>query len=117
MGTTGSIFAIIALLFANGFFVAAEFALVKAKSFRIEALANSGSRSAQLTMRLQSNLESYLAACQLGIWGRLVNRDQTLEDGDRVEIYRPLEIDPRETRRRLAAEGKTMGHQEDGEQD
>lgn len=61
--------------------------------------------------------EQDLAACQLGIWGRLVNRDQTLEDGDRVEIYRPLEIDPRETRRRLAAEGKSMGHQEDGEQD
>jgi len=57
------------------------------------------------------------STCQLGIWGRLVDRDKLLEDGDRVEIYRPLKIDPREARRQLAAEGKSMGHQEDGEQD
>jgi putative ubiquitin-RnfH superfamily antitoxin RatB of RatAB toxin-antitoxin module len=58
-----------------------------------------------------------LSACQLGVWGRLVDRDQILEDGDRVEIYRPLEIDPREARRRLAAEGKSMGWQDDSERD
>ena len=51
-----------------------------------------------------------ISTCQLGIWGRLVDSDQSLEDGDRVEIYRPLEIDPREARRQLAAEGKSMGH-------
>jgi putative ubiquitin-RnfH superfamily antitoxin RatB of RatAB toxin-antitoxin module len=42
--------------------------------------------------------EQDLAACQLGIWGRLADRDQLLEDGDRVEVYRTLEIDPREAR-------------------
>lgn len=51
----------------NGFFVAAEFALVKAKGFRIEALAEDGSRSARMTRRILGNLEAYLAACQLGI--------------------------------------------------
>ncbi len=55
-----------------------------------------------------------LAVCQLGVWGRLVDQDQPLEDGDRVEIYRALEIDPREARRRLAAEGKSMGRAESG---
>jgi putative ubiquitin-RnfH superfamily antitoxin RatB of RatAB toxin-antitoxin module len=53
--------------------------------------------------------EQDLSACKLGIWGRLADRDQLLKDGDRVEIYRPLNIDPREARRKLAAEGKSMG--------
>lgn len=61
--------------------------------------------------------EQDLSACKLGIWGRLVDRDHTLQDGDRIEIYRPLLIDPREARRQLAAEGKSMGRREDGEQD
>lgn len=56
-----------ALLAANGFFVAAEFALVKARGFRVEALAEDGSRSARLTRRILKNIEAYLAACQLGI--------------------------------------------------
>lgn len=47
--------------------MAAEFALVKAKRFRMETLANQGSRAASLSLRIQSNMESYLAACQLGI--------------------------------------------------
>ncbi len=64
---TFSLVAIVLLLAANGFFVAAEFALVKARGFRIETLANEGRASAQLTLRIQLNLEAYLAACQLGI--------------------------------------------------
>ena len=44
----------------------------------------------------------------LGIYGRKVEPGQLLESGDRVEIYRPLSADPRETRRRLAAEGRSM---------
>jgi putative ubiquitin-RnfH superfamily antitoxin RatB of RatAB toxin-antitoxin module len=60
--------------------------------------------------------EQDLSACKIGIWGRLVDGDQLLENGDRVEIYRPLIIDPREARRKLAAEGKSMGQPKDGEQ-
>ncbi len=63
----GSIAAILLLLAANGFFVAAEFALVKARGFRIGALADGGSRTARLTLKIQHDLEAYLAACQLGI--------------------------------------------------
>jgi len=58
---------IIILLTINGFFVAAEFALVKARGFRIETMANGGNLTAKLTLRIQKNLEAYLAACQLGI--------------------------------------------------
>ena len=67
MDNLSNITAIVLLLAANGFYVAAEFALVKARGFRIEALSNEGSSAARLTVRIQANLESYLAACQLGI--------------------------------------------------
>lgn len=40
--------------------------------------------------------------CRLGIFGHLVNPDHTLSAGDRVEIYRPLLIDPKESRRQRA---------------
>jgi len=48
-------------------------------------------------------------AMQAGIWGKPVERNQAVSDGDRVELYRPLTMDPREARRRLAAAGRTMG--------
>lgn len=50
-----------------------------------------------------------LGKCEVGVWGRVVGRDHRLRDGDRVEIYRPLLIDPQKARRELAAEGKSMG--------
>ncbi|MGR8919237.1 MAG: hemolysin family protein [Gammaproteobacteria bacterium] len=59
--------AIVALLAANAFFVAAEFALVKARGFRIEAQMQEGSRTAAMTHHIQAHIEPYLAACQLGI--------------------------------------------------
>ncbi len=55
------------LLAANGFYVAAEFALVKTKSFRMDAMAADGRFGAALTQRLLVNIEAYLACCQLGI--------------------------------------------------
>ena len=67
MDLTVSFVAVVLLLMINGFFVAAEFALVKARGFRIEGMASQGSAAARLTLRIQGNLEVYLAACQLGI--------------------------------------------------
>lgn len=58
---------IVLLLVANAFFVAAEFALVKAKSFRIDGMAAEGQFGAARTAHIQKHLEPYLAACQLGI--------------------------------------------------
>ena len=46
---------------------------------------------------------------RVGIFGRLCTADRVLEAGDRVEIYRPLLADPKEVRRRLAAEGRSIG--------
>lgn len=36
---------------------------------------------------------------RVGVWGKVVERSDTLRDGDRVELYRPLVMDPREARR------------------
>ena len=55
------------LLAANAFYVAAEFALVKARGFRIETLAEQNAFGAALTQRMLRNIEAYLACCQLGI--------------------------------------------------
>ena len=42
---------------------------------------------------------------RLGIFAKKVAADRVLEEGDRVEIYRPLILDPMEARRRRAARG------------
>lgn len=55
------------LLFANGFYVAAEFALVKTRRFRMDAMAAEGRFGARLTQEILNNVEAYLACCQLGI--------------------------------------------------
>lgn len=39
---------------------------------------------------------------RLGVFGRLAPTDQQVQDGDRIEIYRPLTLDPMEARRRRA---------------
>ena len=58
---------VLLLLAANAFFVAAEFALVKVRPTRLQPLAEGGSLTARLTLRILRDIEAYLAACQLGI--------------------------------------------------
>jgi uncharacterized protein len=43
---------------------------------------------------------------KVGIFGKLTRRDTVLKARDRVEVYRPLIADPKEVRRKRAAEGK-----------
>ncbi len=43
---------------------------------------------------------------KVGIFGKLAKLDAGLKQGDRIEIYRPLIADPKEVRRKRAAEGK-----------
>ena len=54
-------------VFANGFFVAAEFAIVKVRSTQIAELAESGSVRAKMAKKLIRHLDAYLSATQLGI--------------------------------------------------
>jgi CBS domain containing-hemolysin-like protein len=55
------------LVLINGFFVAAEFALVSVRRTRIEQLANEGNFFAKKTHRALKDLDLYIAATQLGI--------------------------------------------------
>lgn len=43
---------------------------------------------------------------RLGVWGRPVTAETRLHDRDRVEIYRPLAVDPKEVRRERAAKAR-----------
>lgn len=63
-----------------------------------EAIARSGI--------LRDFPEIDLASAKVGIYGKLVKLDAVLRDKDRIEIYRPLIADPKEIRRKRAAEGK-----------
>jgi len=55
------------MLAANAFYVAAEFALVKSRGFRIDAMAEENRFGARLLQQMMGNIEAYLACCQLGI--------------------------------------------------
>lgn len=47
-----------------------------------------------------------LASAPVGVWGRKASAEQLLRTGDRVEIYRPLRVDPKVARReRFARQG------------
>ena len=52
-----------------------------------------------------------LSAGHVGVWGRKADGQQALQDGDRVEVYRPLLVDPKVARReRFARQGaRTTG--------
>ena len=62
-----AIFLAIFLVFLNGFFVAAEFAIVKVRVSQIELKSKMGSKSAKLASHIVRHLDGYLAATQLGI--------------------------------------------------
>jgi CBS domain containing-hemolysin-like protein len=55
------------LLAANAFFVAAEFALVRSRGFRVRAMAKKRVFGARLVLRMMNDIEPFLACCQLGI--------------------------------------------------
>lgn len=63
-------------------------------------------RTALAAVRASGLLERHpeidLGRCKLGIYGKVVDPNAPLADGDRVEIYRPLALDPKEARRRRA---------------
>ena len=59
--------AIAVLLLVNGFFVAAEFALVRSRRTRLESIARTGDWKARLALRASGNLARVYSASQLGV--------------------------------------------------
>ena len=61
------VLAVLVLVLLNGFFVAAEFALVKIRDTQLDPLIARGQRRARMARHLLQNLDAYLSAAQLGI--------------------------------------------------
>lgn len=61
------VLAVLVLVALNGFFVAAEFALVKVRDTQLQPLIAQGNRRARMAQHILHNLDAYLSAAQLGI--------------------------------------------------
>src|SRR5687768_3769688 len=61
------ILAVVFLVLLNGFFVAAEFALVKIRDTQLQPLVKRGNTSARIAQQVVAQLDRYLSAAQLGI--------------------------------------------------
>jgi putative ubiquitin-RnfH superfamily antitoxin RatB of RatAB toxin-antitoxin module len=68
--------------------------------------------TAEQAIRASGMLEQFpeidLKSSKVGVFGKPCKLTDTLHDGDRVEIYRPLIADPKEIRKQRAAKGKEM---------
>jgi len=62
-----NLFLVVFFTLLNGFFVAAEFAMVKVRQTRLQQLALDGNAMARTAQQVTGNLDAYLSACQLGI--------------------------------------------------
>lgn len=63
----GKLASILALVVLNGFFVAAEFAIVKVRSSQLDTLAEEGNIRAAFAKHVRAHLDAYLSATQLGV--------------------------------------------------
>lgn len=95
---------------------------MSAEVLRVEVVYASRNRQARYALRVNEGatvadairasgiLETFpeidLARNRVGIYANLVRPDQPLRDGDRVEIYRPLNTDPKEARRNRTARAR-----------
>ena len=90
-----------------------EVAVALLERQQVVALAVPQGTTVQAAVRQSGLQEKFpeidFSVAPVGIWCNEVTPQQVLNDGDRVEIYRPLAMDPREARRQLAAQGKVMG--------
>lgn len=77
------------------------------RQFLVEVSLAPGATARQAVERsgiLERCPEIDLARSAMGVFGRIASPEERLRDGDRVEIYRPLIADPKETRRRKAVQ-------------
>lgn len=75
------------------------------KQFLLEQVVEPGTtieQAIQISGILQHVLEIDLNAWRVGIYGKLKTLETVLHDQDRIEIYRPLIADPKDSRRKRA---------------
>jgi CBS domain containing-hemolysin-like protein len=66
-GSLALVFVALVLVVLNGFFVAAEFGLVKLRQTRVKAIAKTYGWRGRILLKVHQDLDAYLSACQLGI--------------------------------------------------
>ena len=78
----------------------------------LEQLQASANDTIESVIRKSGILERFpeidLGTNKVGVFGKAAALTATLNEGDRIEIYRPLIADPKEARKKRAAEGKAM---------
>jgi putative ubiquitin-RnfH superfamily antitoxin RatB of RatAB toxin-antitoxin module len=76
----------------------------------VKALSVEAGCTAQQAVVLSGLGEAFpelaLAECKLGIFSQIIDASHVLAEGDRVEIYRPLLLDPKEARRQRAKKAR-----------
>jgi putative ubiquitin-RnfH superfamily antitoxin RatB of RatAB toxin-antitoxin module len=76
----------------------------------IEIAEGATLEQAIIQSRIQEQFpEIQLQTAKVGVFGKLSKLSAIARTGDRIEIYRPLLADPKEVRKKRAAEGKRMG--------
>jgi len=97
---------------ANADRIAVEVAYAKADEQLILELEVAPGTTLQQAVEQSGILERFPeidpARLKAGVFGKLKKLDQTLREGDRIEIYRPLIADPKQVRKQRAAQGKRM---------
>lgn len=92
--------------------ITVEIAYAKPGEQALEAFQVPVGGSVEEAIRRSGFLERFpeidLGANKVGIFGKATTLKATLSEGDRIEIYRPLIADPKEARKKRAAEGKVM---------
>ena len=92
--------------------IAAEVAYAKPEEQVILSLEVDAASTVEEIIRRSGILERFpeidLASAKVGVFGKLTQLNATINPGDRIEIYRPLIADPKEARKKRAAEGKVM---------
>lgn len=72
-----------------------------------DALASAMALLTDRGIGLSAEERAWWSAAPVGIFGEVCARDRLLEPGDRVELYRPLRVDPKSARRARAQQTQT----------
>ena len=92
--------------------ITVEIAFARPGEQALERLQVPAEATVESVIRQSGFLERFpeidLASNKVGVFGKATQLSATLSEGDRVEIYRPLIADPKEARKKRAAQGKGM---------
>lgn len=92
--------------------ISVEVVFAKPGDQALEQLRVAADSTIESVIRQSGLLERFteidLSVNKVGVFGKAAKLDATLNEGDRIEIYRPLIADPKEARKKRAAEGKSM---------